>query len=287
MVEAQINYFPPDGPKIFYPGTAGYQRRTFDTRTVPFHDVREAKEELTLDKSGFQLAQNNWTQITADDDKDHIRELVYAETTEFLKKLTGATDVVNFSHLVRRDTAEQVKESAAGLKDSDSLPAAGPTRFAHLDNSENGALTVIKDGTTDWEKRLKSRWAIINTWRGIVPVTRDPLGMLDARSVDDSELVGVFSAFPKKGVKGAFGGAYEAGEGFETAQVKAGDTHRWYYVSNLQPDEALVFKQFDSKKDGRARRAPHSAFATPNDSGPPRQSIEVRSLVFWEGESPE
>lgn len=200
---------------------------------------------------------------------------------------TGATEVVNFSHLVRRDTAETVKSSAEGLKDSDSLPAAGPTRFAHLDNSENGALTVLKDGAPDYEKRLKSRWAIINTWRGITTVTRDPLGMLDARSVDNSELVGVFSAFPKKGATGAFGNAYEAGEGFETSQVIAGDKHKWYYVSNLQPDEALVFKQFDSKKDGRARRAPHSAFQTKYDSGPPRQSIEVRSLVFWEGESPE
>lgn len=87
MVEAQINYFPPDGPKIFYPGTAGYQRRHFDTRTVQFNDVRTTKEDLTLDKSGFQLAKNNWTKITTDDDKDHIREVVYAETTDFLKRL--------------------------------------------------------------------------------------------------------------------------------------------------------------------------------------------------------
>lgn len=58
MVEAQINYFPPDGPKIFYPGTAGYQRRKFDTRTMRIKDVRSATEELNLDKNGFQLAQN-------------------------------------------------------------------------------------------------------------------------------------------------------------------------------------------------------------------------------------
>lgn len=286
MVEAQINYFPPDGPRVFYPGTAGYQRRHFDTRTVPFADVRDSTEDITLDKNGFQLARNNWTPINTDDDKDTIRETVYAETSAFLKKLTGATEVINFSHLLRCDTAEQVKESAAGLKDSDALPAAGPTRFAHCDNSANGAFTVLKDGCDDYERRVKSRWAIINTWRGLRPVTRDPLGMLDARTVSDDELVGVFSAFPKT-KNGAFGGAYEKGEGFETSQVIAADKHQWYYVSELQPDEALVFKQFDSKTDGRARRAPHSAFQTKFDHGPPRQSIEVRSLVFWEGESPE
>lgn len=177
--------------------------------------------------------------------------------------------------------------SGEGLKDSDSLPAAGPTRFAHCDNSVDGALTVLREGVPDHEHRLKSRWAIMNVWRGITPVTRDPLAMLDANSVADFELIGVFSAFPQKGSKGAFGGAYEAGEGFETAQVMAGQGHRWYYCSNMQPHETLVFKQFDSKEDGRARRTPHSALQTEYDNGPPRQSIEVRNLVFWEGESPQ
>ncbi|KAK5113357.1 hypothetical protein LTR62_003456 [Meristemomyces frigidus] len=287
IVEARINYFPPDGPRIFYPGTAGYQRRVFDTQTIQVNDTREAQEDLTLDKCGFQVVHNDWTPIDPDGDPEHIRKVVYSETIDFLKKLTGATEVIPFSNLVRKDTAEQVSQSGEGLNDSDPLPAAGPTRFAHCDNSTKGALTVLEAVAPDAERRMKSRWAIMNVWRGIRTVTRDPLGMLHAQSVTDSELIGVFSAFPQKGSKGAFGGAYEAGEGFETAQVKAGQGHRWYYCSNMQPHETLVFKQYDSKLDGRATRTPHSAFQTKHDSGLPRQSIEVRNLVFWDGESPE
>ena len=102
----------------------------------------------------------------------------------------------------------------------------------------------------------------------------------------DHELVGLPARF-NKAADGAFSKAYAAGEGFEIAQVRASDDHQWYYVSNMTPDEALVFKQFDSKKDGRARQTPHSAFQCEDDFGPARQSIEVRCLVFWEGENVE
>jgi hypothetical protein len=50
----------------------------------------------------------------------------------------------------------------------------------------------------------------------------------------------------------------------------------------MQADEALLLKCFDSKTDGRARFAPHSAFIDPTVpiDTPPRESIEVRTLVL-------
>ncbi|CAK4030445.1 Hypothetical predicted protein [Lecanosticta acicola] len=45
----------------------------------------------------------------------------------------------------------------------------------------------------------------------------------------------------------------------------------------MTPEECLLIKCFDTKLDGRARRAPHSAIRTPNDHGPPRESIELGS----------
>ena len=53
---------------------------------------------------------------------------------------------------------------ANGLQDSEVLQAAGPTTFAHCDNSKKGALPVLKDNisASDAEKRTKSRWAIMN-----------------------------------------------------------------------------------------------------------------------------
>jgi len=61
---------------------------------------------------------------------------------------------------------------------------------------------------------------------------------------------------------------------------------RWFYKSNLSPDEVILIKCFDSKKDGRARRVPHTAFHIPGtEDKEGRESIEVRALVFHEHES--
>jgi hypothetical protein len=50
----------------------------------------------------------------------------------------------------------------------------------------------------------------------------------------------------------------------------------------MQSDEALLLKCFDSETDGRARFMPHTAFEDPTVPAnvPPRESIELRTLVF-------
>ena len=51
----------------------------------------------------------------------------------------------------------------------------------------------------------------------------------------------------------------------------------------MQRNEALVFKTYESEKDGRARFTAHASFDDP--TGPPdapaRESIEVRALAFF------
>ena len=51
-------------------------------------------------------------------------------------------------------------------------------------------------------------------------------------------------------------------------------------------DEALVFKVYDSAKDGRSRFVAHSAFEDPNTppGTPARESIEMRTLAFFDDE---
>jgi hypothetical protein len=128
---------------------------------------------------------------------------------------SGATDVLPFSHLVRRHLASAVKEQAEGLKDSDTVAAPGPTIFAHCDNSKTGAMTVLENNVAadDLEKRKSSRWAIMNVWRPLArPVTREPLALLDSSTVDEDDLIGVMALFPEK-KDAAFGKAYPKGRG--------------------------------------------------------------------------
>ncbi len=70
----------------------------------------------------------------------------------------------------------------------------------------------------------------------------------------------------------------------ETYGVTYNPAHRWFYVPEMQPDEALLLKCFDSATDGRARFAPHTAFEDPTAPADvlPRESIEIRTLVFHE-----
>ena len=134
------------------------------------------------------------------------------------------------------------------------------------------------------ERLKKSRWAITNLWRPLGNVvTRDNLACCDARTVDESDLTAVYAELPKELTNAKTGYKFAAGSRSEAWEVKANPgAHKWYYVANMKPDEALLIKQFDSRTNGVARRTPHSAFASKEDYGPTRQSIEVRCLLFWE-----
>jgi len=51
----------------------------------------------------------------------------------------------------------------------------------------------------------------------------------------------------------------------------------------MRADEALLIRCFDSAREGPARFSAHGAFDDPGtpDGAPPRESIEVRTLVFY------
>jgi hypothetical protein len=62
--------------------------------------------------------------------------------------------------------------------------------------------------------------------------------------------------------------------------LKYSPKHKWYYKFAQQPDEVLVFKQFDNF--GSARACPHTAFVDKEfEDANARESIEVRALLFW------
>lgn len=140
----------------------------------------------------------------------------------------------------------------------------------HIDQTYAASLSRVPHHLPAEEaaELLKGRVQIINVWRPISTVQRDPLAIADAHSVGEDDLVPVALIYPTR--KG------------ETFAVRHSDRHRWYYKKGLTPQEVLLIKCFDSKTDGRARRVPHTAFVDPRtgDDVPARESIEVRALVF-------
>lgn len=90
----------------------------------------------------------------------------------------------------------------------------------------------------------------MNVWQPLKAVKREPLAVCDARSVEESDLKAVTTRI-------VLGEApNDRNVDNEQWHMIAKPEHRWYYCSDMTPQEALLIKIFDSKKDGRARRVP-------------------------------
>jgi hypothetical protein len=180
-------------------------------------------------------------------------------------------------HSVRRASRDQIQDKVDSdptyRDDNSSLLDVGPARFSHIDFSKDCAVeTLYNTLPADVaESRSKSRWAIINVWRPIKPITRDPLAVCDSFSVADEDLVPITMNIPGK-------------KAWEVYYLRYNPEQAWYYLSSMQPDDVLLFKCHDSTSERNtiARRVPHTSFIDPetkNDAN--RESIELRCLVFF------
>jgi len=225
-----------------------------DPRDVRIEDARGREAEFTLDRNGFTLLHAP-TQVRDFYSPEEVKSVYYPEVERLLRDRLGASRVVVFDHGVRN----------AGL------PGAGePSRRVHNDHTVNSAPRRVRDHLgADADELLKHRFGVINVWRPIRgPVLDSPLALCDARTFTDDDLIA--SDLVYKHVRG------------ETSSVEYKPEHRWYYFSEMQTDEALLIRVHDSANDGRARLSFHTSFENPAALGaPPRESIEVRTLVFY------
>ena len=69
---------------------------------------------------------------------------------------------------------------------------------------------------------------------------------------------------------------------FEALLLRYSPAHRWYFFSNMQRDEVIVFKRHDTDPN-EPHHVPHSAFTDPRVKAgtAPRASIEMRTIAYW------
>lgn len=265
-VEALINYLVPTGEKPASYGGISYavaeQKRTgkYQGHKMPIYDGRVVSAGLSLEREGFILVRHP-TQVQDFYDEAEVRSVYYPETEKLVKECSGAKRVLVFDHTLR---------SADGtVREEKHL--SGPVRNAHNDYTEWSGPQRVRDLLPEEaEELLKRRFAVIQTWRPIRhPVEREPLAIADARTIGTEELIPSSRVYPDR-----VGEVYHC-----TYNPK----HRWYYFPEMQRNEALVFKCFDSMKDGRARWTAHCAFDNPTSrpDALPRESIEMRTLAFF------
>jgi hypothetical protein len=238
------------------------RRRTGATqlRAVAICNARISREVFSLDRNGFELA-DQATAMKNFFDADELATVYYPELEDLVKRVSGAYRVHVFDYTLRSgNEAEQAQRKIREpvlWAHNDYTEWSGPQRLRELLPNEAGAL-------------LQHRIAIIQVWRAIDrPILANPLALVDARSVAASDLIKAERRYP-----------HRVGE---TYQLAYNASQRWFFYPEMTRDEALVFKVYESKKDGRARFTPHCSFVDPGTpaNAPPRQSIEVRTLAFF------
>jgi hypothetical protein len=269
VVNARLNYLAEATPKpvnYAYEPPAGVPRRSgkYTAQSVSIRNGREMLGRLSLDTNGFVLTEHE-TAVKDFYDPDEVKSVYYPEVERLLKRVTGAERVVVFDHIVRNPVLAERGEKGA----------RPPAKVVHNDYSLKSAPRRVRDHLGEEADRLlENRFAEINVWRAIRgPIESSPLALCDARSLDLEDIVPTDLVYRER-----------VGE---TLGFLFSPRHRWYYFPQMQPHEAILLKCYDSKDDGRARFTAHTSFEDPNSppNAAPRESIEVRTLVFWAPEA--
>ena len=231
-----------------------------EVRPMPIRNGRPLADTFALDRNGFAFVRHP-TAVVDFFDRDELASVYYPEVERLVKEVSGAARVVVFDHTLR--SGDEAEREAKLVRE--------PVLSAHNDYTDRSGPQRVREILPDEADRLLAgRFAIIQVWRAInQPIESNPLAIADARSLAAADLIASERRYPDR-----------VGE---TYRIKYNPQHRWYYFPRMRRDEALVFKVYDSAKDGRARFTAHTSFVDPTTppGAPPRQSIEIRTLAFF------
>jgi hypothetical protein len=278
-VKATLNYVGGvNGPRAFYDvrDHAG-SNIVWDSREVTIHDVRPRLKSLELNKTGFafvkhrsEVAENpalfegnlrerhfNAAGLSADYEK---------ELCALIKEMTGAREVFpRLGGLVMRTSMRAAKKGWAP-----------PAEFVHMDFAPSAMpnwlnMTLKVQGR---ELAPYRRMVLFQAWRTVSPGPQDStLAICDGSTVPTSDCVFVDSRVGPPEIPG---------NSWESRKSRYRDSHRWYYMPDMEPDDLILFKGFDSDTPD-AMNAMHSAFKNPlGQDGVPRRSMEARIIAIYD-----
>ncbi len=244
---------------------------------VKLRDGREA--DASLDTFGFELIRHE-SMVSDWHNLEEIEEKHYAEIRALAKELTCCDFVLFYPAVVRNPEAAKSSEDY------------NPIEAVHSDYTESYP-DVIRDPGHPYHKLISrhfeaegvsaedvasaSRIRTLQFWRNTGPGDVDyPFAVCDTRSVSRGELFPILVE--------TYGGLETRFESFVVLGQNAA-AHEWYSFADMQPDEVLMFRAFDSDKADAGEHfwTPHTAFRNPEATAetPARESIEMRAICFW------
>jgi hypothetical protein len=264
-IETTVNYVVNDGTEIFtYTGGPGStdvrSGGTLDPHVMAVHNARPLLGRTSLDVEGFRFVRHD-TKVESFLDEAEVRRVYYPEMERLVKAESDARRVVVFDHTLR--TADNAFREQHKIREV--------VRRAHNDYTEWSGPKRLREVLPDEaDALLKGRFAIVQVWRPIrYPVETHPLAICDARTVSPADFIVSERRYPDR-----VGQTYAIGYN---------PAHRWYWLPRMTRNEALVFKVYDSAKDGPARWSAHTAIDDPTSpaNARPRESIEIRTLALF------
>jgi hypothetical protein len=266
VIEASIKYLGmmSERPR-FHLYDATLDRNVIQPVVVKIHNARARREDLTLERNGFQLVrhQTTLTDIAA---ADRSFKKYAAELERALQDVTGAQVV-----FVTRTVYKRMASGASTVGDG----IATPTDHVHSDCTTRSGVAMVHNLIRENPRRPwpRGRFAIYSLWRALSNPPQDiPIAVCDARSVSKAEVIHTDIML----------GPGQTGPVFEGMSFRHSQRHRWLYFRDMTRDELLVIKAYDSDHS-RLWRVPHTAFVDPitPQGVSPRISIDVRAVAFF------
>ena len=259
---------------------------TYSDHRVIVRDAMPIRDHFELDVHGFRIARHV-TAVTDFHDKAEVDRVYEAEVERHVQALTGADKVVARGWMVRTsaDLTQRAQEKVENYQHAGGIqPPAGE---AHVDTNTPTARRMAE---FTYRKHFPDgpgfkRFLVCSYWRAFSPPPQDvPLALCDGRTSfageEKSNALFIVDTFPE-------GEALTAPVEGEADMLAASifshsPDMRWWYFSNMQADDVLLFKFHDSDHS-RTWRCPHTAFRDPSfGDACIRESIEVRSVAFWQ-----
>lgn len=255
----------------FQPGNHTTNLKPSDQSIVDVMDIRFFDPPTQLAQEGCEWVRSTTKLREADlmvgdakTVKSVIEDMYFKECAQLVKRCVNARKAVAYHYRHREQKSDP--DDIQGF-------SSKPVLQFHIDNDSTTAERNLRNtlGDAEAESWLGRRWGIINIWRPLGDVVRQyPLALLDSREYDVEKAA--VEIRTTSNYKSHFLGLKELPE------------YKFYYVSNMAPDEALLFVDYDSGSQSRVSGLGHGAMFDHNSSSdvPLRRSIEVRVLVLYD-----
>ena len=263
---AKLNYIVDDGiapvHDIDNEEETHTQPGAYEERVVRIQNGRPLRDSFSLGTNGFAFLDHT-SAVKDFYDPVEVEAIYNLEVEGLIKAQSGASRVVVFDHTFRL-ADEALREEKKMRR---------PVKRVHNDYTDDSGPQRVRDllPAVEAEALLQKRFMIIQVWRPVgAAVQSDPLAIGDARTLSPENFILVTRRYAHRT-------AY-------VYHITYDPRHAWFYFPDMTPNEALMFKVFDSDRNANARYTAHTAFDDPNTrpDARPRESVETRALAFFD-----